>query len=56
MQIDHPIPARRPDLVIIEKENSPSRGFCVPVNHSEKIKESEKIDKYLVLARKLKNL
>ena len=29
-------------------------GFAVPMNHKEKMKESEKIDTYLVLVRELK--
>ena len=31
-------------------------AFTVPVNHRVKIKENEKRDKYLDLARELKNL
>ena len=33
-----------------------SRNFAVPADHRVKLKESEKIDKYLDLARERKNL
>ena len=45
IQTDNIIPARRPDLVIIKK-----KGICRPV----KIKENEKRDMYLDLAREVK--
>ena len=60
IQTDHLIPARRPDLIIIKKKK---RGgtykiidFAVPADHRIKLKECEKKDKYLDLARKLKKL
>ena len=31
-------------------------GFAIPVDHKVKIKETEKLDKYLDLARELKNV
>ena len=48
IQTDHLISARRPDLVIINKKNRTYRivDFAVPADHREKLKESEKLDKY----------
>ena len=54
---DHPIPARRPDLIIINKKEKricKITDFAVPVDHRIKLKECEKKDKYLELARELK--
>ena len=50
------IPARRPDLVLINKKKRTCHrvDFAVPVDHWIKIKENEKVDKYLDLARELK--
>ena len=50
VQMDHLIPARGPDLVMINKKK-----FAVQADHWVKIKENEKRDKYLDLARKLKS-
>ena len=51
MQTDHLISARWPDLVIVNsKDNLPNSGLCCP----GKLKECEKKDKYLDLARELK--
>ena len=44
---------RRPDLIIINKKK---RDFAIPADHKINLKESEKKDKYLDLARVLKNL
>ena len=54
-QTDHLISARRPDLIIIntKKENLPN---SVPADYRVKLKEIEKRDKYLDLARGLKKL
>ena len=56
MQTDHLIPARRPDLIIINKRKRICKivDFPVPANHRINLKESEKRDKYLDLARELK--
>ena len=56
--MDHLIPSRRLDLVLInmKKRTCHLVDFAISANHREKIKESEKIDKYLDLARKLKKL
>ena len=59
IQTDNLISARRPDLVIITppiKEKITSRivNFCVPADYGIRFKESEKKDKYLDLAKKLK--
>ena len=59
IQTDHQIPARRPDLKIIKKKKKricKIDDFAVPADHRINLKESEKKDKYLDLARELKKL
>ena len=58
IQMDHLIPVRRPDLIIIYKEKRICKivDFAVPADHRINLKESEKKDKYLNLARELKKL
>ena len=61
VQTDDQIPARRQNLIIINKKKKKKRtckivDFAVPAHHRIKLKESEKKDKYLVLARELKKL
>ena len=58
IQTDHLIPANRPDLIIINKKKRTYKivGFPVPADHRIKLKECEKKDTYLDLARKLKKL
>ena len=58
IQTDHLIPARRPDLIIINKKERIFKivDFAVPADHRINLKESEKKDKYLDLARKMKKL
>ena len=59
IQMDHLIPARRPDLIIINKKKKricKIVDFAVPADHKINLKESEKKDKYLDLARELKKL
>ena len=63
IQTDHLILARRPDLIIINKKKKKKRkrickivGFAVPPDHRTNLKECEKKDKYLDLARELKKL
>ena len=59
IQTVHLIPARRPDLIIINKKKKricKIVDFAVPVDHRINLKESEKKDKYLDLARELKRL
>ena len=59
---DHLISARRPDLIIINNNNKKKKWTCkivdfaVPADHRKKLKEWEKKDKYLNLARELKKL
>ena len=54
---DHLISARRPDLIIINKKrNCQIVDFAVSADHRIKLKECEKKDKYLDLARELKKL
>ena len=58
IQTDHLIPARRSDLIIINKKKKKRTckivDFAVPADHRIKLKECEKKDKYLELARELK--
>ena len=58
MQTDHLISTRRPDLIIINKKRRIYKNvdFAVPADHRIKLKECEKKDKYLDLARELKKL
>ena len=66
IQTDHLIPARRPDLIIINKKKQKKKkkkkrtckivDFAVPADHRIKLKECEKKDKYIDLARELKKL
>ena len=56
IEMDHLISARRSDLIIINKKKRTCKivDFVVLVDHRIKLKESEKKDKYLNLARELK--
>ena len=56
IQTDPLIPARRPDLIIIYEKKRICKivDFAVPVDHRINLKECEKKDKYLDLARELK--
>ena len=62
IQSHHLIPARRPNLVIIERKRKRKNRTCrivdfaVSADHRVKIKENRKRDKYLDLARELKKL
>ena len=58
IQTDHQIPARRPDLVVINKKERTCHliDFAIPADHRVKLKKIEKKDKYLDLARELKKL
>ena len=58
IQTDHLIPARRPDLIIINWRKIICKivDFAVPADHRINLKECEKKDKYLDLARELKKL
>ena len=53
---DHLILTRRPDLIIINKKKTICKivDFAVPADHRIKLKEGEKKNKYLDLARELK--
>ena len=54
-QMDNSIPTGKPDLVLIKKKTFYLVDFDVPAGQQKlKIKESEKINKYLNLARELK--
>ena len=54
---DHLIPTRRPSLMIVNKKWEPVGLWTLPIpaNHRVKLKENEKKDKYLDLARELKS-
>ena len=58
IQTGHLISARRSDLIIINKKKKKKIckivDFAVPADHRIKLKECEKRDKYLDLARELK--
>ena len=60
IKTDHLIPARRPDLIIINSKKK--KRICkivdlaVPADHRISLKESEKKDKCLDLARELKKM
>ena len=58
IQTDHLILARRPDIIIINKNKITCKivDFAVPADYRIKLKEYEKKDKYLDLARELKKL
>ena len=58
IQTDHLILTRRPDLIIINKKKRTCKivNFAVLADHRIKLKECEKKDKYLDLARELKKL
>ena len=58
IQTDYLILARRPGLIIINKKKRTCKivNFAVPADHRIKLKECEKKDKYLNLARELKKL
>ena len=53
---DHLISPRRPDLIIIYKKKRTYKiiDFALPADRRIKLKECEKKDKYLDLARELK--
>ena len=55
LQTDRLIPARKPNL-IATKRTWNLVDFFVPVSFKVKIKEDEKLDKYLDLARELKKV
>ena len=57
IKTDHLISARRPDLIIINKKKKricKIVDFAVPADQRINLKESEKKDKYLDLAREIK--
>ena len=55
IQTDHLISARQPDLIIINKKEKTCRivDCAVQADHRVKLRENEKRDKYLKLAREL---
>ena len=57
IQMDHLISTRQQDHVIVDKKKRTCWivEFAIPADHRIKLKENEKWDKYLDLARELKN-
>ena len=57
-ETDHLIPARRPDIIIINRKKRICKivDLAVSADHRINLKECEKKDKYLDLARELKKL
>ena len=57
IQKDHQISARQPDLDIVNKKQRTCQimDFAVLANHRVKLKEGEKRDKFLDIAREQKN-
>ena len=55
---DHLIPARRPNLIVINKKERTCKiiDFAASADHRVTLKECEKKDKYLDLDRELKKL
>ena len=53
IEMDHLILTRRPDLIIINKQKRTCKivDFAVSTDHRVKLKENEKKNKYLDLAR-----
>ena len=53
VQTDHHIEARRPDLIIVDKEKNTCQivDFAIPVDHRVEMKKREKREKYQDLAR-----
>ena len=58
IQTDYPISAKRSELMMVKKKMRTYRivYFAVPADHKVKIKENEKSDKHLDLARELENM
>ena len=55
IQTDPQIPVRRPDIINKKMRICKFVDFAVLADHKIKLKECEKKDKYLNLARELKN-
>ena len=58
IQTDHPIPARRPDLIIINEKKKICKivDFAVQAENRINLKECAKKDKYIDVAREVKKL
>ena len=58
IQCDHIIAARKPDIVVVEKENNKVIivDIASPWDHRVHEKEGEKLEKYQELKREIKNL
>ena len=58
VQTDHFIQARRPDMMVIDKERNKAQviDFAIPYDSRVDNKEIEKIEKYQDLVRELKKL
>ena len=58
VQTDHIIQARRPDMIVIDKETNKAQiiDFAIPYDSRVDSKEMEKIEKYQDLVREMKKL
>ena len=58
VQTGHIIQARRPDMIVIDKETNKAQviDFAIPYDSRVDSKEMEKIEKYQDLVRELKRL
>ena len=58
IQCDHIIAARKPDIVVVEKENNKVIivDIASPWDHRVHEKEGEKLEKYQELKREIKNI
>ena len=55
VQIDHRIPARKPDVELINKKKKIMIEWCLPFQRNTKWKETEKRDKYSDLTSEVKS-
>ena len=56
MQTDHVILVRTSDLMLINKKTDKQKQTCHLENHTVKMKESKKMEKYLDLAKELQKI
>jgi len=58
IQMDHVIEHRRPDIVVVDKDNKRALliEIAVPADARVEEKEQEKVDRYQDLAREIKRL
>ena len=58
VQTDHVIQARRPDMIVIDKEATKAQVIDFAISYDSRVdnKEIEKVEKYQDLVRELKKL